>query len=43
VGGGEIKENGGGVRFNYDICIIVRTLINVTIYPKYNNNKKIKN
>jgi hypothetical protein len=28
-----IKENGGGGEFNYDL----RTLVNVTKYPKYNN------
>jgi hypothetical protein len=30
----EIKENDGGGEFNYDI----RTFVNVTIYPQYNNS-----
>jgi hypothetical protein len=36
-----IKENDGGSEFN---CI-VRTFVNVTMYPQYNNNaiKKRKN
>jgi hypothetical protein len=34
MGGGEIKENDGGGEFKY----IVRTLVNVTMYPQYNNN-----
>jgi hypothetical protein len=31
---GQIKENDGGCEFNYDI----RTVINVTMNPQYNNN-----
>jgi hypothetical protein len=34
----EIKENDGGVNM-----INIRTFANVTVYPQYNNNKKIKN
>jgi hypothetical protein len=34
---GVIKENGGVGEFKYDI--IVRTFINVTMYPEYNNKK----
>jgi hypothetical protein len=32
-----IKENDGEGEFNYNI---VRTFVNVTMYPRYNNNKK---
>jgi hypothetical protein len=38
MGAGEIKENDGGGEFNYNIT--VRTLVNVTMYPQYNNNNK---
>jgi hypothetical protein len=34
--GGRIKENDGESEFNCDI----RILVNVTIYPQYNSNKK---
>jgi hypothetical protein len=34
----EIKENNGGGEFNYDIL----TLVNVTMYPQYNNFFKFK-
>jgi hypothetical protein len=37
--GGELKENVGGGEVNYDK--ILRTFINVTMYPQH-NNKKIK-
>jgi hypothetical protein len=41
MGGRAIKENDGGIEFNYDI---LRTLVNFTVYPQYNNNKiKFKN
>jgi hypothetical protein len=30
-----MKENDGGGEFNYDI---LRTFVNVTMYPQYNNN-----
>jgi hypothetical protein len=33
-GRGRIKENDGGGEFNY----IVRTFVNVAMYPHYNNN-----
>jgi hypothetical protein len=36
MGGRAIKENDGGIEFNYDI---LRTLVNFTVYPQYNNNK----
>jgi hypothetical protein len=36
-GGRGTKENDGGSEFNYDI----RTFVNVTMYPQYNNNKKM--
>jgi hypothetical protein len=29
---GGIKENNGGGEFKYDICYIVRTFVNVTMY-----------
>jgi hypothetical protein len=35
--GGGIKENDRGGEFNY-----VRTFVDVTMYPKYNNKNKIK-
>jgi hypothetical protein len=35
--GGRTKENDGGVN-----STIVRTFVNVTMYPQYNNNKKYK-
>jgi hypothetical protein len=39
VGGGGIKENDGGW---IQLWCIVTTFINVTMYPKYNNNMIIK-
>jgi hypothetical protein len=39
MGGEGIKENDGGGKFNYD-WYIVRTFVNVTIYPQHNNKKK---
>jgi hypothetical protein len=33
-GGGGVKENDGGGKFNYDT---VRTFVNVTMYPQCNN------
>jgi hypothetical protein len=33
--GGGIKENDGGSEFNY---AKVRTFVNVTMYPQFNNN-----
>jgi hypothetical protein len=39
MGGVGIGENDGGGKFNYDI---LRTFVNVTLYPQY-NNKKIHN
>jgi hypothetical protein len=38
MGGGETKENSEGVNLRY----IVSTLVNVTMYPQYNNNMIIK-
>jgi hypothetical protein len=40
MGGGGIKENDGGSEFNW---YIVRTFVNVTIYPQHNNTKKTRN
>jgi hypothetical protein len=34
-GGKGVKENNGGDEFNYDI--LLRTFVNVTMYPQYNN------
>jgi hypothetical protein len=34
---GGIKENDGEGKFSYDT---IRTFVNVTLYPQYNNNKK---
>jgi hypothetical protein len=34
-----IKENDGRGTFSYDI---LRTFVNVTMYPQHNNNKKFK-
>jgi hypothetical protein len=36
-----IKENNGGGEFNYDI--LLRTFVNVTMYPHHNNNNNNKN
>jgi hypothetical protein len=33
IGGREIKENGEGGEFKYGIWYIVRTFVNVTMYP----------
>jgi hypothetical protein len=38
MGGGGIKENDRGVNLRY----VVRTFVNVTMYPQYNNNMIIK-
>jgi hypothetical protein len=40
---GWIKKNFGGGKLKYDICYIVRTLVNATMYPypaKLSKNKK---
>jgi agmatine/peptidylarginine deiminase len=37
--GGGVKENDGGGEFNY----IIRTFVNVTRYPHYDNKKINKN
>jgi hypothetical protein len=34
-----IKKNDGGDESNYDI--LLKTLVNVSMYPQYNNNEKI--
>jgi hypothetical protein len=40
MGGGEIKVDDRGGEFNYDI---LQELVNVTMYPQYNNlNKTLK-
>jgi hypothetical protein len=36
MGGEEIKKNDGGGACIYDTFL--RTFVNVTIYPQYNNN-----
>jgi hypothetical protein len=37
LGRKSIKEKDGGEKFNYDM--LLRNFVNVTIYPKKNNNK----
>jgi hypothetical protein len=39
IGRGWIKDNGGGSKFNFDI----RTFVDITMYPQYNNKNKTKN
>jgi hypothetical protein len=36
--GGKIRENDRGDEFNYEI--LLRTFLNVTMCPQYNNNNK---
>jgi hypothetical protein len=33
-----MMENNGGGKFNYDI--LLRILVNITLYPQYNDNFK---
>jgi hypothetical protein len=42
MGGGRIKENDGGVNQVWYISYIVRTFVNATMYPQYNNTKQQK-
>jgi hypothetical protein len=39
MGGEDVKENGSGGRFKYDIFNIV-AFVNATMYPQHNNFKK---
>jgi hypothetical protein len=34
-----VKKNEGRGEFNYNSLRIIRTFVNVTLYPQYNNNK----
>jgi hypothetical protein len=40
VGTKEIRENDGGGELKFDM--LLRTFVNVTLYPQYNSNKKTK-